>query len=112
MAADTPLLPVLAQREVVIRFPKYTRYSDRQGAYQSVDWVVAFLGYYPPLAALLKRERNQQRLIRRELKALHRSSRYLLVHFQGGTVVLRRAADTASDRSSSAGKTSSCRWLD
>ena len=53
-----------------------------------MDWVVAFLGYYPPLAPVFKRERNQQRLIRRELKALHRSSRYRLVHFQSGTVVL------------------------
>ena len=102
---------MLAQREVVIRFPKYTRYRDRQGP--SSRWIgVAFLGYHPPLAPMFKRERNQQRLIRRELKALHRSCRYRLVHFQGGTVVLQRTADKASDRSSSAGKTNSCRWLD
>ena len=35
VAADTPLLPLLAQREAVIRFPKHTRYRDRQGAVQS-----------------------------------------------------------------------------
>ena len=32
VAAETPLLLVLAQRTVVIRFPKYTRYRDCQGA--------------------------------------------------------------------------------
>jgi len=96
----------------VIRFPKYTRYRNRQAAVQSVDWVVAFPGYYSPLAPVFKRERNQQRSIRRELRALHRSGRYRLVHCQGGTVVLQRAADTASDRSSSADTTNSCPWLD
>ena len=112
VAADTPLLPLLAQREAVIRFPKHTRYRDRQGAVQSVDWVVAFPGYYSPLAPVFKRERNQQRSIRRELRALHRSGRYRLVHCREGTVVLQRAADTASDRSSSADTTNSCPWLD
>ena len=112
MAADTPLLPLLAEREAVIRFPKYTRYRDRQGAEQSVDWVVAFPGYYSPLAPVFKRERKQQRSIRRQLKELHRSGLYRLVHCRGGTVVLQRAADTASARSSSADTTNSCPWLD
>ena len=79
---------------------------------QSVDWVVAFPGFYSPLAPVFKRERNQQRSIRRELRALDRSGRYHLVHCQGGTVVLQRAADTASDRSPSADTTNSCPWLD
>ena len=112
VAADTPLLPLLAEREAVIRFPKYIRYRDRQGAEQSVDWVVAFPGYYSPLAPVFKRERKQQRSIRRQLKELHRSGLYRLVHCRGGTVVLQRAADTASARSSSADTTNSCPWLD
>ena len=112
VAADTPLLPLLAQREAVVRFPKHTSYRDRQGVAQSVDWVVAFPGYYTPLAPVFKRERKQQRSIRRELSELSRSGRYRLVHCQGGTVVLQRAADKASARSSSPGNASSCPWLD
>ena len=112
VAADTPLLPLLAQREAVVRFPKHTSYRDRQGVAQSVDWVVAFPGYYTPLAPVFKRERKQQRSIRRELSELIRSGRYRLVRCQGGTVVLQRAADTASVRSSSPGNASSCPWLD
>ena len=112
VAADTPLLPLLAQREAVVRFPKHTSYRDRQGVAQSVDWVVAFPGYYTPLAPVFKRERKQQRSIRRELSELSRSGRYRLVRCQGGTVVLQRAADTASVRSSSPGSASSCPWLD
>ena len=112
VAADTPLLPLLAQREAVVRFPKHTSYRDRQGVAQSVDWVVAFPGYYTPLAPVFKRERKQQRSIRRELSELSRSGRYRLVRCQGGTVVLQRAADTASVRSSSGDNASSCPWLD
>ena len=112
VAADTPLLPLLAQREALVRFPKHTRYRDRLGVEQSVDWVVAFPGYYTPLAPVFKRERKQQRSIRRELSELSRSGRYRLVRCQGGTVVLQRAADTASVLSSSHGSASSCPWLD
>ena len=112
VAADTPLLPLLAQREAVIRFPKHTRYRDRQGLVQPVDWVVAFPGYYSPLAPVFKRERKQQRSIVRELTDLQQSGRYRLVHCQAGAVVLRRAVDTASVRSSSSGMASSCPWLD
>ena len=112
VAADTPLLPLLAQREALVRFPKHTRYRDRLGVEQSVDWVVAFPGYYTPLAPVFKRERKQQRSIRRELSKLSRSGRYRLVRWQGGTVVLQRAVDTASALSSSHGSASSCPWLD
>ena len=112
VAADTPLLPLLAQREAVIRFPKHTRYLDRQGFEQSVDWVAAFPGYYTPLAPVFKRERKQQRSIRSELGDLSRSGRYRLVHCQGGTVVLQRVSDTASVRSSSHDNASSCPWLE
>ena len=112
VAADTPLLPLLAQREAVIRFPKHTSYRDRQGVVQPVDWVVAFPGYYSPLAPVFKRERNQQRSIRRELKELQQTGRYRLVHCQDGAVVLQRVPGTTSAPSSTAGTASSCPWLD
>lgn len=113
VSADTPLLPLLAEREAVIRFPKYVHYRDREGAVQAVDWVVAFPGYYTPLAPVFKRERKQQRSIRRELTALTDSSRYRLVHCQGGAVVLQRQArDTSSVPPASPDSSRPCPWLD
>ena len=75
-------MPLLAEREAVIRFPKYTRYRDRQGP--SSRWTGLWpFRYYSPLAPVFKRERKQQRSIRRQLKELHRSGLYRLVHCRG-----------------------------
>ena len=92
VSADTPVLPSLAQREVLIRFPKSIQYLDRSDEPQSVDWVVAFPGHYGPLAPVFELERNQQRLIRRKLTRLVESGDYRLVHCRAGTVVLQRAS--------------------
>ena len=113
VSADTPLLPLLSQREAIIRFPKHVQYRDRQGVVHEVDWVVAFPGYYTPLAPVFKRERNQKRSIRRELADLKESGRYLLVHCQGGAVVLQRQdADTTPVPMAMSDSPSSCSWLD
>lgn len=111
VAADTPLLPLLAQREVVIRFPHHTRYRDRDGAQQDVDWVVAFPGYYSPLAPVFDLEHNRQRSIRRALNELTDSGRYLLVECRSGTVVLKRQATPSGEASNDAGSGDACPWL-
>ena len=112
VSADTPLLPLLAQREAVIRFPKHVRYRDRDGAVQEVDWVVAFPGYYEPLAPVFKRERKQQRSIREELGELTASGRYRLVHCSGGAVVLQRQVSGSTPiQRPTAGTASACSWL-
>ena len=113
VSADTPLLPLLAEREALIRFPKHVQYLNRDGAVQEVDWVVAFPGYYTPLAPLFRRERKQQRSIRRELAELNESGRYRLVHCQGGAVVLQRQErDTIPSPPAMSDNSSSCPWLD
>ena len=113
VAADTPLLPLLARREALIRFPKHTSYRDRAGYEQPVDWVAAFPGYYQPLATTFKRERKQQRSIRRKLKQLTESGGYRLVYCRQGAVVLKRLGPgTESGLSPSAGSPISCPWLD
>jgi len=112
VAADTPLLPKLAEREVLIRFPKHVEYNDRAGTVREVDWVVTFPGYYTPLAPLFRRERKQQRAIRQELAELTESGRYQLVHCRDGAVVLRRQGlDTAPGQMPISDRSSSCPWL-
>ena len=43
VAANTPLVPLLARRELLVRFPVNTGYLDRKGQTQSVDWVAVDL---------------------------------------------------------------------
>ena len=113
VAADTPLLPLLAQREAAIRFPRHVQYRDRQGRVQPVDWVVALPGYYTPLAPVFKGSRNKQQRIQRELMNLKASGDYRLVHCQGGAVVLQRQVrDTAPGLMPRLDSSSSCPWLE
>ena len=111
VSADTPVLPSLAQREVLIRFPKSTHYLDRSGEPQSVDWVVAFPGHYAPLAPVFELERNQQRSIRRELTRRVESGDYRVVHCRAGTVVLQRASAEITASAEAAIEPRPCSWL-
>lgn len=91
VSADTPLLPLLARREVAIRFPNGVTYLDRSGQARDVDWVLAFPGYYTPLTPVFREETAQRQRIREALDALQTSGRYRLVEQHDGLVVLRRA---------------------
>ena len=106
-------MPLLAEREAVIRFPRHVHYRDRQGRVQPVDWVVAIPGYHTPLAPVFKGSRNKQQRIQRELRKLKASGDYRLVHCRGGAVVLQRQVpDTAPGPMASSGSSSSCPWLE
>ena len=111
VSADTPVLPLLAQREALIRFPNSTQYLDRAGVTQSVDWVVTFPGYYTPLAPVFRLERNLQRSIGRKLSKLVASGNYQLMHCHKGTVVLRRVSPQTEPSTEAVVDPSSCSWL-
>lgn len=112
VSADTPLLPLLAQREQLIRFPKHLVFRDREGEEREVDYVVAFPGYYTSMAPVFKRERKQQASIRDRIRRLTDRGEYALIHCQGGAVVLRRGAGTAPGQTASAGSANRCAALD
>ena len=111
VSADTAVLPWLAQREIVIRFPMSTQYLDRAGEPQSVDWVVAFPGYYTPLAPVFKLERNLQRWIGRKLSKLVATGDYQLMHCHEGAVVLKRISTQGGTSAEAALDPRSCSWL-
>ena len=113
VAADTPLVPLLAEREAVIRFPRHVHYRDRQGRVQPVDWVVAIPCHHTPLAPVFKGSRYRQQFIQRKLRNLKASGDYRLVHCHGGAVVLQRQVpDTAPGPMASSGSSSPCPWLE
>ena len=43
VAANTPLVPLLARRAVLVRFPFATGFLDRSGSPQQVDWIAVDL---------------------------------------------------------------------
>ncbi len=45
VAANTPLIPLLARRSVVVRFPFSTTYQDRAGSIKAVDWIAVDLDF-------------------------------------------------------------------
>ena len=112
VAADTPLLPLLAQREALIRFPNSVRFKDREGVVRSVDYVVAFPGYYTPLAPVFKRERRMQIKIRAQVQELLARGDYKLIHCEGGALVLRRVQDRVPGPKTMPGNSSHCDALD
>lgn len=112
VSADTPLLPLLATRDEVIRFPNHVRFRDRAGAERFVDYVVAFPGYYTPMAPVFKREREQQASIRNHINELTSAGDYALIHCRGGAVVLRREQGTAQAPTATIGTSKHCDALD
>ena len=112
VAADTPLLPLLAQREALIRFPNSVQFIDREGDERSVDYVVTFPGYYSPMSPVFKRERRQQIKIRDEVQELVAAGDYNLIHCEAGALVLRRAQDRVPDQKPTLGTPSRCDALD
>ena len=109
VSADTPLLPLLAEREKLIRFPNHVQYHDRTGKTHFVDLVVAFPGYYKQLAPVFKLERERQRSIRTKLSELIESGSYRLVYCQRGVVVLQHQdLGIETNQKPTGGKPNSC----
>jgi hypothetical protein len=58
VAASTSLVPPLARREVLVRFPESIDYLDRSGRRQSVDWIAADLNWMARYAPAFPQERE------------------------------------------------------
>ena len=97
VAADTPLLPLLAEREVALRFPKHIEYYNRQDQIESVQWVLAFPGYYRSLMPLFRQETSRWRSINKALQELMEEGRYGVVSCADGLVVLRNSVNSSPD---------------
>ncbi|WP_236066152.1 MULTISPECIES: DUF2079 domain-containing protein [Prochlorococcus] len=97
VAADTPLLPLLAEREVALRFPKHIEYYNRRDQIESVQWVLAFPGYYRSLMPLFRQETSRWRSINKALQELMEEGRYGVVSCADGLVVLRNSVDSSPD---------------
>ncbi|MCT0199973.1 DUF2079 domain-containing protein [Synechococcus sp. CS-1325] len=95
VAASTPLVPLLAEREVLVRFPRSWRYADRAGAPREVEWIAADL-------AMLSRNLSVSDGDRREIARIielipELSPGYGVVDVEGGVVLLARGMADRAD---------------
>lgn len=80
VAAETQLIPLLAQRRVLLRFPESTEYTDDQEQRQAVDWIVSQPSFNADYAPAFRRnerwvrrgEAHIQELLNGGLYTVHR----------------------------------------
>jgi hypothetical protein len=94
VAAQTPLLPRLAQRQVLLRYPYHSDYLDRTGKPQAVDWIALVPRYQKPFLQAFDYERDGYAVLKaRTLQLLDQGS-YGVAHCADGALVLQRGAST------------------
>lgn len=88
LAASTPLIPPLAGRTTLVRFPDHWQYQTRTGTAQDVEWIAVDLDYQQRFGqAFDKEKRAYQRSLKR-LRELRRT--YAVQKINDGVVVLQR----------------------
>ena len=95
VAANTPLVPLLARREALVRFPFATGYLDRSGLPQEVDWIAVDLQQLEHYSVAFRGDWKQLRNSHRWLAA-HRDS-HPVQAISDGVVVLQRNGPLHSD---------------
>lgn len=93
VAASTPLVPLLAEREVLVRFPRNWDYLDRAGQPRPVDWIAADLEMLRRFSSVSKGDREELALILETITKL--KGRYGLVDVSEGLLLFKRGAPDA-----------------
>ncbi|QPN63515.1 DUF2079 domain-containing protein [Synechococcus sp. CBW1004] len=97
VAASTHLVPPLARREVLVRFPQSITYLDRGGREQPVDWVAVDLERLRRYAPAFEEDRDVLQLCRERLQAM--GTDFGIQALRDGVVILERgAADVEGSR--------------
>ena len=88
VAANTPLIPHLAARQAIVRFPDGVRFKDRDGHSQSVAWIAVDTDYQQRYSKAFAGERKALRKSIRLLEELQ--GRYGVKVVSDGVVILKR----------------------
>jgi len=88
VAANTHLVPLLAQREALVRFPFATKYLDRDHNAKSVDWIALDLDMLRRYGIAFKGDWAQLRKSRRWLS--ENRNTHSVQSWNDGVVVLKR----------------------
>jgi uncharacterized membrane protein len=103
VSASTHLVPLLARREVLVRFPRSWSYLDRELQEREVEWIAIDLDGLHQFLPVSRGDRQELELILRLMPEL--LSRYGIRTVEDGLVLLHRGA------SSTAAASERLRWL-
>jgi uncharacterized membrane protein len=92
-AATTHLVPPLARRTVLVRFPQSVTYLDRQGQLRSVDWIAADLGRLQRYGVAFNEDRDTLESSLKRFQQLAGS--YGVRRVVDGVVILERGGQDA-----------------
>ena len=90
VAANTPLIPVLSHRQVLVRLPAWHQWQDSEGQRHNVDWVAIDTAQASQRAKAFARDQRRQLQLQLQLRDLQRQG-YRQVASADGVVVLRRS---------------------
>jgi uncharacterized membrane protein len=88
VAASTPLVPRLANRAVLLRFPESIDYLDRERQRRQVEWIAVDLDWMGRYAPAFRKERHALKESRERLNALRGD--YAVKAVRDGVVILQR----------------------
>ncbi len=92
VAAETQLVPLLAERRVLLRFPESAEYTDDQRQRRSVDWVVSQPGFNADYAPAFRRNGAWVHSSYARIQELLNSGTYRVHRCDQSGIVLRRLA--------------------
>ena len=88
VAANTPLIPLLARRSVVVRFPFSTTYQERAGTIKAVDWIAVDLDFLNRYGVAFQGDWKQLRNSKRWIE--NNRDDYRVRALNDGVVVMER----------------------
>jgi uncharacterized membrane protein len=88
VAATTPLVPLLAQREALVRFPRSTAYLDRKGERRAVNWIAMDVDHLQTHQKVSNGDREELNRITELLPGL--LAAYGIAGIDDGIVLLQR----------------------
>ncbi|MEB3321199.1 MAG: DUF2079 domain-containing protein, partial [Synechococcaceae cyanobacterium] len=94
-AASTPLVPHLAQREVLVRFPQSIEYLDRSGERRPVQWIAVDLDWLRRYAPAFRKDREALEDSLERLEELRGA--YAVRRVSDGVVILERGGREDAD---------------
>ena len=87
VSANTPLVPLIARREVAVRYPESLHYLDRDRNKLAVDWIAVDLDWLERYSVAFRSDWRELRRIKQELP--DQMDAYRVQAIKNGVVVLQ-----------------------
>ena len=92
VAAETQLVPLLAERRVLLRFPENSAYTDEQKQQRPAEWIVSQPGFNAAYAPAFRRNGAWVRRSQEQIQALLASGNYRVHRCDQRGIVMRHVS--------------------